>query len=877
MTTGVRYLPWCRRAEVSLAGLSIRVAGRDVAVPVSRYGPGDVIGMDAGQIVRREPTPHAIGFLPNLFPFVEFRTPDLPWQLTPGTADVHGRLPPWLALVIRDAPGVTPLGQRTGPLPVIEVPANELPRVDELALWSHVQVTGDLARPVASLLDGAIARVVAPRVLESGRRYLACLVPCFEAGRLAGLGEPVPEPRSPAPAWGDVDTVLLPVYDHWLFTTSEAGDFETLGRRIAPRVLAVSDPPWRVDTSAVAGDGAGAITPFMTALVPPSWSEIWAGPAGARAAERLGGWLEQAASTTTEAPVIGPPLYGGLPAGVARAEPGWLAELNLDPRSRAAAALGAEAVRRNQEDLAAEAWRQLGHVRRANRERDLVQLGTAVSARWTTRHLRALDPHAALIVGAPAMARVRRADRPISHEVSSSAVPQAMLSTAWRRLAAVHGRAAATNHAGALARASTRVVPIGQRPPVSATLATVTRVRAILGASPSPTPPPPRPVAPRLPVIRLPFGLGRITIPSLPLAWSPIVIGDVITAEVAARRSVIDAGVSRLRTRVPRTVAVTRPRPLALDIVGDTLMSALGDTSVLERRLGARMDLGQVVGAISPSAPLVGDLGIGQPLAELLRAIDPRYLAAGVSIEPDSVGLLTPNAPFLEAVLVGANHELVGELRWRGAAVDSRATPLRRFFDVRGRQGAAPTDIGPVAAWSRQSSLGSHLRSLGQSVIIFRGELIRRFADPIVYAARAQVDRGVREPSEQVQDQLEATFRGFITDDTLFVGFDRTPAELRTDGGQGWYIVLAERPSGPRFGLDEAEGAATTLATWNDVAWSHVAVDRGHVHVGGRAPSPASPGSFSWGQDGAHMAAITMQRPVRFAFHARDLLPDEAV
>ena len=117
-------------------------------------------------------------------------------------------------------------------------------------------------------------------------------------------------------------------------------------------------------------------------------------------------------------------------------------------------------------------------------------------------------------------------------------------------------------------------------------------------------------------------------------------------------------------------------------------------------------------------------------------------------------------------------------------------------------------------------------------------------------------------------------FRGLLTDDTLFVGFDRTPAQLRSENGEGWYLVLAQRPAGTRFGLDEAADGA--LASWNDLGWGHVAVEGGYVRVGARVPVPGAPGGLAWGFDGAQQAAITRQRPLRVAFHAGDLSADGA-
>lgn len=855
MTRGVRFVAWVRPAAMP-DGLHVRGAGREIEIALTRLGPGDVIGIDSQEILRREPAPNSVGFSPNLFPFVEMRSPDLPWRLSPSVA-------PWLALVIQEAPSGTPLARGAGPLPILALAADQLPPTAELGLWCHAQVVGETTTPIAPLLGGGIARVISPRRLAPRTRYVACLVPCFEAGRLAGLGQIPTNPRAVAPAWTPGNAATLPVYDHWFFTTGERGDFEALARRLQPRVLVADDPPWTVD---VAAPGDGAITGLFTSLVPRGHTDPWTGSARAGAAARLRTWLEAVAAAPAGAPVIGPPLYGGLAAGATHPEPGWLEDANLDPRRRAAAALGAEAVRRSQDDLVAEAWRQLGDVRRANRERDLAHLGAAITARWATKHLAVLAPEAAAVVAAPALARVRRGGRPLAREVAASVLPAPMLSPAFRRLAAVHGRASASMLAASVLRESVRRPPLGTTPATAPQLATASRLRALF------VPPPTTPTLPARDPLPLPLGGRRpATVPPI----GPRIPAVVSVAPTTiARRTAIAAGVIALRARAPRRVEVARPPALALADVASVAANALGAPQALAR-VHARMTLGDVAIDRVSTSPLVGEIDVEVPVVDLIRTIDSRYLVAGVTIPADSVGLLTPNAAFIEAALLGANHELVRELRWRGAAIDLRSTPLRRFFDVRGRTTRPPPDLPAVVTWSRASHLGAHLTSRDHTVILLRGELVRRFPDALIFAAHAKREDGVRKPSWAPTDSLEPVFRGVLTDDTVFVGFDRSPAVLRGTDGLGWYVVVAERPGGASFGLDET-GPRSSFATWADLSWSDVAVPGPYVAAAERTPEPTTSRGWVWGRDAAHMAAITAQRPMRVAFHTQDLLPAEA-
>ena len=99
------------------------------------------------------------------------------------------------------------------------------------------------ARPAPSLTaalggDPArnLSRLVCGRLLAEQTDYLACVVPTFESGRRAGLGQ---DPAgAEGPAWKlapDMAPVELPVYHHWRFATGPAGDFQSLALAIRGR------------------------------------------------------------------------------------------------------------------------------------------------------------------------------------------------------------------------------------------------------------------------------------------------------------------------------------------------------------------------------------------------------------------------------------------------------------------------------------------------------------------------------------------------------------------------------------------------------------------------------------------------------------------
>ena len=161
-------------------------------------GPGDVVGIDRSQVVRRSPRPDDHNLEPNYLAAIEFAHPDLPWMFSPelGAAE---RAQPWLMLVVvPDQSGQAVAPAAIGkPCPVLTLPGAEA-APDPAHAWAfaHVQVQGppDAAQAVSWVKDLANhasavrSRVLCPTRLHPATGYVAVLVPTYEIGRLAGLG-----------------------------------------------------------------------------------------------------------------------------------------------------------------------------------------------------------------------------------------------------------------------------------------------------------------------------------------------------------------------------------------------------------------------------------------------------------------------------------------------------------------------------------------------------------------------------------------------------------------------------------------------------------------------------------------------------------------
>lgn len=962
-TATLRFLPWMRRglaraatqtatdglpaAGTGTIAISVTVDGTSVPRQVRLRGPGDVVGLSGAQILREDPPAGTQDFEPDYFPTVELVTPDLPWMFTPA-APGDDKLIPWLVLVVvEEREGVELASAGAGPLPVlsIEDPADarsELPDLAEAWAWAHVQAATvvDADRPAGDAYaeepEAFLARLVCPRRLVEDTRYLACLVPAFEAGRRAGLGIDV-DLDDVRLAWSTEDaTVELPVYHSWSFRTGPDGDFEALVRRLEPRELdaGVHD----LDVGRPGGDRLpevpGTLVSFEGALVSPAvtprtWDAAHREDFRAEMRALLNEALEADGSAEpadydplVHDPVVAPPAYGALPAGVDRVppdaegrvlvapwlEPAWLADVNLDPARRATAGLGAEVVRRDQEALMASAWAQAASLRDINRLLTWTRLAAEVGRALKTNKIDGLDDGALLQVAGPALGRVRASGhRTVAGRLAETSVPDGLVSGAFRRVARRGGPVgrglgpAATRTVAAAAVTQRFVADLAGAlsyaayvRPLGAQLADASIIAEIPGVDEEALTP--RTHA-RAAVRRAPAGRSARAALAATVARAP-------TYAVGTPSSVLAAD-GRLPERALTAVPVRDPGALfdgAVDLadLAGVARSGLDPTATLAARLAARVTAPESAwGGAALPASMGADPEFSDPLYARLRRLDPEYLLPGVGeIPDDTVGLTEANAAFVEAFLLGANHELAREFLWREYPVDLTGTWLRTFWDAIAE---GVEDIAPVADWDG-GALGTHQTGPGADgtlVLVVKGALLRRYPDTAIYAVKARwnADETAREEEDGAgAERRDPVFTGALTRDTVFLGFSLTKADALGDvdeagapvpgGDAGWFFVFEEAPAGPRFGLDAAasEHAGTTPTYWKDASWGHLVDDIGqldgltHATAAGRLAGEErwyDDGTFeeTWGAHAAAMARITYQRPVRMLVHASAMLP----
>jgi hypothetical protein len=324
---------------------------------------------------------------------------------------------------------------------------------------------------------------------------------------------------------------------------------------------------------------------------------------------------------------------------------------------------------------------------------------------------------------------------------------------------------------------------------------------------------------------------------------------------------------------------------------------------------------------------------IDDPMYRPLKDLSPDLLLPNINlIAPNSITLLETNQPFIEAYMMGLNHEFARELLWREYPTDQRGSTFRQFWDATDSLAAAAPadleatkeqlrDIKKIHTWPRDSVLGAHNNRKPASntaiptdvVLVIRGELLKRYPTAVIYAQRAAWltnASGAADPSlgrrlidipDSEEDSPPRTklrmplYEAKVDPDIYFFGFDLNATDVRGGTGEpgsmdpGWYFVIRERPGEPRFGLDSNKQPA--IRVWNDLSWADVqpGAAGNYIQITAATPTirvgPVPAGDLlepqhnddddlTWGPNmsSADLAYMLFQAPVLIAVHGSEML-----
>jgi hypothetical protein len=306
-------------------------------------------------------------------------------------------------------------------------------------------------------------------------------------------------------------------------------------------------------------------------------------------------------------------------------------------------------------------------------------------------------------------------------------------------------------------------------------------------------------------------------------------------------------------------------------------------------------------------------------------------------VEQNSITLLETNQKFIEAYMVGLNHEFARELLWREYPTDQRGSYFRQFWDVssffspetlnKEQLKEKLRDIPPIHRWPKNSKLGEHdyREENGAQeddvVLVIRGELLKKYPTAVIYAHQAEWQRNANGSIDKNKERRPAKLEGSenekpprtkiktplyqakLEPDIYFLGFDLTVPVAKGGTGEretddpGWFFVIKERPGEPRFGLDiKHSGNPSTWNVWNDLAWDDVLPGESGIYIpidrSFELVPPLKAGedaaefeaknqqhqedkNVRWdaNTNSADLAYILYQVPVLIAVHASELLP----
>ncbi|MEO8755132.1 MAG: hypothetical protein ABI624_20925, partial [Casimicrobiaceae bacterium] len=257
------------------------------------------------------------------------------------------------------------------------------------------------------------------------------------------------------------------------------------------------------------------------------------------------------------------------------------------------------------------------------------------------------------------------------------------------------------------------------------------------------------------------------------------------------------------------------------------------------------------------------------PLSRKLEVIAPDVFLPGVGVLPtDFIMAVKTNPRFVEALMVGANHEMGREMLWQGLPTDQRGTPFQHFW----QRLDGKNDIEFIHKW-HALPLGTQPGSTAMLVLLLRGQLLERFPNLSIYAYPivAQENRPggssppqPNDPSEMnPANALVPVLRGRLGRDISYVGFDISPDDIGK-----YFFIVEEHMTEPRFGFDERVGQGQNSTSWQDVDWVDIGVNPG-IYFGSTALKKAQPTKAAnaiplWvDPHAATVADAALQRPFR--------------
>ncbi|MEM1129265.1 MAG: hypothetical protein AAGH83_01960 [Pseudomonadota bacterium] len=850
--TARRYFSHMRRGlraglqEGLTADAALTLSGTDgsqaITPTLQIAGPETMRGLSPSAIRAQLPPERSTDLRAGSLPYIEFNDPALPWLLSFEAPQTDG-IAPFLGLIaVPEANVQLDLARQPVPAARIAGIAAELPPVSAFRLCAHVEDGGTGNGPPGA---DAFSRLICPQRLAPDTTYVAMVVPLYASAARAGLGLAPPQ-QATEPAWSPGATSAeLPVYAHWTFTAGPGRGAEDILRDL----FAV--PP-KGDPSPIAVDAprtAPHITPPPAEVIKRAVLSVAPQPAGRVAS--ISAALDK--ETALGQRRLALPAYGEAFSSVpvsARNAPAWFKDINLDPSLRTMAGHGVALMQRHQEDIIGFVRDEAGDFEGANAILARAHGALAITKRRYGT-LRGLSFEALCRLAGPAAGRIRvgsgrtqqsLADRiagTVEGMLANSAVRRAM-STGGRSLPAGRPQPGDPSMGEALADATRRVGTETGLPGSDILGRAFERIQR-QSAAPA----------------QVQAGTDIDTmLGNLADNFEPGPQAEDEDSKLA--RETLD----RDRRR-PDTQATPRHADRRLR---DAILRALDPENAVTPRVAAR-----ITGVDLPK-PLPQRLTI-EPvwpqdiLTDLLDHAPELISPSLAQLPPDGIMALSFDTASIAALVAGANHELLREIRWRGLPISGTPSPIRRVFPAPTvGSDRLPPDVPAMVDWrgGARDAFGANPPGL---VILIRSALFRRFPETLVTLYRAKWAGTQRQVD--TRNMIAPLAVGNVGPDAMYFAFSVSADEMRGDADPsarkpGGFLVFEQPDGGLTFGLNNASAEG---ASWNALAWGDLSAD----HISGTAFAGTRDG-LTWGANSASMACILQERPVSVAIHVSDMI-----
>ena len=902
---------------------------------VQLFGPGDIIGVNPDAILRTAPLDWVTDFEYNFLPYVEFYEEDFPWRYSParpvGASALTKKLKPWMALVVLKEGEFTRQTNAGSVLPSFKTTVEQstiFPEHAQLWAWAHVHVNEGLGdNGVSNIAFGVselntllnqnpnkgVSRIMCPRKLEAGAGYHAFLIPVYEQGRRAGLGLDFTGVDMLRPAWDDATPTAtdleFPIYHQWYFKTSATGDFEAMLEAIKPvvldsermgsRVLDIQNPG---DTqyiglapSSTLGLGGAVRTLDYDPAADNSWDVT---DANNDYVNRLRHDVNKPANhkeaVPTGDPVIAPPIYGRWHKKQEKLKEiapvdDWISRANLDPRFRAFAGAGAQVVKQHQEFFMDICWNQVEDVVEANRRLRMMKLAEQATLSIYRRSVQTASNEEKLVLTNTLHDHVKVSTNTVYKDVVDSRIPTSAVTGAFRR--------AIRPGCGFAKSLSTTATPL-----TTSNLLTNLNTGTINVASAYTAP---TGMLTASTTVTATFSPAWVTSQS-PRSnyYLTLASAQYYPPGTGTSNTLVANNFRNTSTTLSGALSTSfMPAPgggsMDMNASASAITTSLNPYTSMLAKANSVINVQEFSGSISTLSSLnevMATPKIELPMVNFLYQVSPDLVAPKMnSIPQNSVGALGIDQRYVEAFMLGLNHEMMSELLWREYPTDQRGTVFSRFWgsligpnatEAEAEQARA---IKNIHTWN-SAELSKNYPAGGidpstLTILSVRADLFKKYPNTLVYANKAKWKDGLSGPDPELNrelDDMNIKQPVFYTQlgDIAFFGFDLDQAEAKGDledlNKPGWFFVFKEVVGEPNFGLD-INGDTAPFSTWDEAGWESITTDFLDPNAPGISVTPAGqPGDLAndiiWGQNASDMAYILYRKPGMVAYHAFNMI-----